>query len=214
MGEKDSIGSYEKTELSGQAVLPGFQDIIDCEAAALRKPEHEKFCVKYVELLADSAKAWQAAIDPDCSRLQAQKNAHKLLKTGEIKRRIAEISAVMRNRSIYEVIAFQRKAMNFTPADLFNKSGKMLALKDLPPGTGVEARIVDGTLRYLPVFPDPQKAAESLSKMMGIEKQLVELTGKDGKPIETISAITDSTAKFSALREKLSTFTADANAAK
>lgn len=175
---------FDKTEISGQAVLPGFQEIIDCEAAALRKPEHERFCVKFVEEGGDSAKAWQAAIDPACARLQAQKNAHKLLKNEEIRRRIAEISAVFRNRSINEVIAFQRRALSFSPADLYDEKGRMLDLKDLPPGTGVEARIVDGCLRYLPVFPSPQKAAESLAKMMGVEKQLVELTGKDGGPVE------------------------------
>jgi len=38
---------------------------------------------------------------------------------------------------------------------------------------------------YLPVFPAPQRAAESLAKMMGVEKQIVELSGKDGGPVVT-----------------------------
>ncbi len=184
-----SVSDFEKTELSGQAVLPGFQEILDCEAAALKKPEHERFCVKFVEHGGDSGRAWQSAIDPACVRLQAQKNAHKLLKNEEIRRRIAEISAVMRNRSINEVIAFQRKAMTFDPADYLNeKTGGRIPLHKLPEdkrrGIGLEARVVDGSIVYLPVFPSPQKAAESLSKMMGVEKQLVELTGKNGAAVE------------------------------
>lgn len=187
-----SVSDFEKTELSGQAVLPGFQEILDCEAAALKKPEHERFCVRFVENGGDSAKAWQSAIDPNCLRLQAQKNAHKLLKSEEIKRRIAEISAVMRNRSINEVIAFQRNALHFDPADYLNpETGGRVPLHKLPEdkrrGIGLEARVVDGGIVYLPVFPSPQKAAESLSKMMGIEKQLVELTGKDGGPVKTVT---------------------------
>ena len=182
MDNSELTEDYEKTELSGQAVLPGFKEILECEARALKKPEHELFCAKYVEFGFDSAKAYQVAINPAVSdRLAAQKNAHKLLKTGEIKRRIAEISAVYRNRSINDVLAFNKRALNFTPADLFDDNGRMIPLKDLPPGTGVEAKIVDGCLRYIPVFPSPEKARDSIAKIMGIEKHLMELTGKDGE---------------------------------
>jgi hypothetical protein len=175
--------AFEKTELSGQAVLPGFKEILECEAAALKKPEHEKFCVKFVECGGDSARAWQDSMDADCARLQAQKNAHRLLKNEEIRRRIAEISAVMRNRSINEVLSFQRKALNFDPADYLDPvHGGRIQLHKLPEakrkGIGLEARVVDGCVVYLPVFFSPQKAAESLSKMMGIEKQLLELSGQ------------------------------------
>lgn len=177
--------SFEKTYLSGQTVLPGFQAILDCEASALRKPEHELFCAKYVEFSFDSAKAYQVAINPSVTdRLAAQKNAHKLLKTDEIKRRIAEISAVYRNRCINDVLAFNQRALNFNPADLYDEKGCMIPLNQLPPGTGVEAKIVDGCLRYLPVFPSPEKARDSIAKIMGIEKSLLELTGKDGGPVE------------------------------
>lgn len=179
MGELD----FNKTELSGQVALPGFVEILDCEAAALSKAEHEVFCAKYVEFGGDSAKAYQLAINSDVTdRLAAQKNAHKLLKRGEIRRRITEISAVYRNRTIHSVIAFQLRALNFKPSDLYS-DGKPLGLAELPEGTGVEAKIVDGCLRYIPVFPSPQKAAESLAKIMSIEKQLVELTGAGGGPV-------------------------------
>ena len=82
---------YNKTEVSGQGVLPGFEEIIAVEAAALKNPKYELFAVKFVEC-GDTARAYQEAIDPDCSRLQAQKNASKLLKTGEIRRSSSYLS--------------------------------------------------------------------------------------------------------------------------
>ena len=180
---------YEKTELSGQAVLPGFQEILECEAAALKKPEHEAFCAAYATNGGDSARAWQTAIDSACARLQAQKNSHRLLKNEEIRRRIAEISAVMRNRTINEVVASSRNALHFDPADYFDQeTGAAVPIHKIPEakrqGIGLEARIVDGCLRYVPVFPSPEKARDSLAKIMGVEKQLLELSGKNGGPVE------------------------------
>lgn len=179
----DSDSGFDRVDLSGQVTLPGFDALIACEVQALAKPEHELFCVRFVET-GDSAKAYQQAINPECTdRLQAQKNAHKLLKKGEIRRRIAEISAVSRNRAINEVLAFNLNALRFDPAGLFDAEGRMIKLKDLPVGTGVEAKIVDGSLHYLPVFPSPEKARDSLAKIMGMEKQMHEVTGKDGGAI-------------------------------
>lgn len=188
MGSVNST-NFEQTAASGQMVLHDFEAIIGYETAVLKKPEHETFCVKYVEFVGDSAKAWQSVFDSTCSRLQAQKNAHRLLKSEEIRRRIAEISAVMRNRDINRVLDFNRRAMNFTPADLFDENGQMIQLKDLPAGTGIEAKLVDGMLKYIPIFPSPEKARDSIAKIMGIEKSLLELTGKDGKPIQTESVV-------------------------
>jgi len=201
----DNGVDYEKVNLSGQTVLPGFQEILACEAAALSKPEHELFCVRFVEHGGDSARAWQGAIDPGVSRIQAQKNAHKLLKKGEIQRRITEISSVMRNRCINEVISFQKRAMDFDPADYLDPAtGARIHLHQLPEnkrrGIGLEARIHDGSIYYLPVFPSPQKAAESLSKMMGIEKQLVEVSGPSGGPIQYNAA--DDLARLTELEKK------------
>lgn len=189
MANSDGHSGFDQTELSGQAALPGFDALIDCEVQALDKPEHEAFCARYVEFGGDSARAYQTAIKPGTERLQAQKNAHKLLKRGEVRRRIAEIAAVYRNRGINEVLAFQTRAMNFDPADFLDAKGHRLPLHRLPEhvrkGVGLEARLVDGAVVYLPVFPSPQKAAESLSRMMGVEKHLVELTGKNGGPVES-----------------------------
>lgn len=204
MGSKSVVDSgFDRVEVSGQIALPGFDALIECEVQALAKPEHERFCARYVEL-GDSARAYQETINPECKdRLAAQKNAHKLLKRGEIRRRVTEIAAVFRNRAINKVLAFNLEALEFKPASLFNAEGKMIPLKDLPAGTGVEAKIVDGSTHYLPVFPSPEKARDSLAKIMGIEKQLLELTGKNGGPVESVTAsAADELAKLAELRER------------
>ena len=56
---------FEATEIPGQVVLPGFQELLNCEAQALAKPEHELFCVRFVEFGGDTAKTYQA-IHPEC----------------------------------------------------------------------------------------------------------------------------------------------------
>lgn len=188
--DSQGLTHFEATEMPGQVTLPGFQELLNCEAQALAKPEHELFCVRFVEFGGDRARAWQSVMDSTCSRKQAQTNACKLLKNGRIRKRIAEISVVMRNRTIAEVISFQRRAMEFDPADLFEpETGRQRKVQELPEhlrkGIGLEARLHDGAVVYLPVFPAPQRAAESLAKMMGVEKQIVELSGKDGGPVVT-----------------------------
>lgn len=180
--------NFEKTEISGQAVLPGFQDILDCEAAALNNPAHERFCVKVVKYR-DTAKAYQEEINPAVTdRLAAQKNAHKLIKKSEIKRRINEIERVACNRELNEILESARNAMNFDPADYLDERGILKPLHLLPEdkrrGIGLEVKIVDGYLKAIPIFQSPEKGRADLAKYMGIEKQLVELTGKNGGPVE------------------------------
>jgi hypothetical protein len=205
MVQESFFADYDKTELSGQTVLPGFQAVLECEAAALNNPRHETFCVKYVEFAGDSAKAWQA-VNPETpvARLAAQKNAHKLLKRGEIRRRINEISAVTRNRDLNRVLSLHRSGVEFDPADYFDpETGCKIPVHKLPEekrrGVGLEARVVDGCLVYAPVFPNPQKSAEALAKVMGFDKQVVELTGKDGGPLEHRHGVDDSVLEAIAL---------------
>ncbi|MFZ4856152.1 MAG: terminase small subunit [Desulfuromonadaceae bacterium] len=183
---------FNKTSLSGQMVLHDFTDIIGYEAAVLDKPKHEMFCVAFVENLGHAGKAWQSAIDPKCSADQARKNASKLLKNGDVRRRISELSAVVRNRTVNDLIEYRIKAMKFDPANYFDSSSnvrKQLHISEAKDehriGVGLESRIVEGCVVYVPVFPSPEKSADALQKMMGLDKTMLEMSGKNGKPIET-----------------------------
>jgi hypothetical protein len=187
MGEKEST-DFERTAVSGQMVLHDFQSIIGYESASLKKHRNERFCVAFVENGGHAGKAYQTAIKPDSSDDQARKNAHKLLKNEDIRRRISELSAVIRNRTINDLIDFRLKGLRFDPAKFFNATGGKIAIHDVPEehrvGIGLESRVVDGCLVYAPVFPSPEKSADALQKILGMDKSKMELTGKDGGPVE------------------------------
>jgi hypothetical protein len=189
-----TTANYENTELTGQLVLHNFSTIIGYETAVLPKPRDERFCVAYVENGGHAGKAWQVVVDPACSDEQARKNAHKLLKNGDIRRRINELSAVIRNRTINDLIDFRIKGLKFDPANYFDKTSQAkIHISQVADehriGVGLESRVVDGCVVYVPVFPSPEKSADALQKMMGMDKLLMELTGKDGGRIETESIV-------------------------
>lgn len=189
MSETETTTDFDRTAPSGQMVLHEFDAIMGYESAVLSNPKQEMFCVHFVNNGGQPGPAYKKAFDADCSDLQASKNAHKLLKKGEIRRRINELSAVIRNRTINDLIDFRLKALKFDPSKYFDEQGQKLPIHKVSEeyriGVGLESRVVDGCLVYAPVFPSPEKSADALQKMLGLEKTKMELTGKDGKPIET-----------------------------
>ena len=77
-------------------------------------------------------------------------------------------------------------SLNFDPARFFGPSG-LLQVQDLPEdlrkGIGLEAKIIDGCMRYLPVFPSPEKAADALQKIFEMNREGLALTGANGEPL-------------------------------
>jgi hypothetical protein len=184
--------NFDRTVPSGQLVLHDFTEIIGYESSTLKKPRNELFCVAFVENGGHAAKAYQKAINPESSDEQARKNAHKLLKKDDIRRRITELSAVIRNRTINDLIDFRLRGMKFDPAKYLSNKGaiKIHTLQEEDRiGIGLESKLVDGTLYYLPVFPSPEKSADALQKMMGLDKTMMEHSGKNGGPIQTEDVI-------------------------
>jgi hypothetical protein len=207
MGTANST-NFEQTAATGQMVLHDFEAIIGYEAAVLKKPRNEMFCVAFVENGGHAGKAYQAAINPKTTDSNARKRAHELLKNKDISGRIAELSAVIRNRTINDLIDFRIKGMKFDPANYYDSSSgirRQLHISDVKDGhrigIGLESRIVDGGVVYVPVFPSPEKSADALQKMMGLDKSLVELAGKNGGPIQTESVV-DDMGRLQSLKEK------------
>lgn len=194
---------YDITEVSGQATLPGFEALVQVEAAILPKPEQELFCVKFVEFGGDRARAYQAAIDPTASRLQAQKNSCKLLKKEELRRRIAELSTVFRNRVINDVIAYRTVGLKLDRVAFLDEHGKLKPLSELTDEQrmilDIETRWVDGAVRTIPVVTSREKSAEALQKIMAMDKSVVSVTGKDGGPIEHRHELSDAALEAIAL---------------
>jgi hypothetical protein len=182
---------FERTAPTGQMVLDDFETIMGYETGFLKKPRNERFCVAFVENGGYAGRAYKATINPNTSDLNASKRASELLKNPEIVGRIKQLSAVIRNRTINDLIEFRIKGMKFDSANYFDtKSGirKQLHISEVSDefriGVGLESRVVDGYVVYVPVFPSPEKSADALQKMIGVEKTKMELTGKDGGPVD------------------------------
>lgn len=182
--------------LPGQQILPGFKEAMGIDAHSL-KPFDEEFCQQFVEL-GSVGKAYQAVAKKfkgkEVSDLQAQKNGSALRKKEEISRRIAQYQAVTRAAVQSEVISFKLSAMRFDPAQMFDEAGRQRKVHQLTADQrrciGLDAKLHDGCIVYLPVFPDKQKESQDLMRMCGLDKQLVELTGKNGGPVESDTKVT------------------------
>ena len=178
-------------------MLPGFEQILGVESARLKKPEQERFCWEYVTNGGKTGQAYQVAINPDSDLLNAQKRASDLLKKPEISGRVKEIAAIIQRKYEQEVIASAIRALNLDPAIYFKQSGSVKRVHEMAEheriGIGLEARIVDGCLTYLPVFPSPEKARNDLAKIFGMNKERgeikAELVGRGGGPIQTESVV-------------------------
>jgi hypothetical protein len=173
----------------GQMVLSGFEEILQCESRTLKKAEQERFCWEFVTNGGKPGPAYRKAINPDASDDNARSYACKLLKKSNIAQRVSEIAQIIRQKYMNEVIAFRVKSLHFDPARFFGPTG-LLQVQDLPEelrkGIGLEAKIVDGCMRYLPVFPSPEKAADALQKIFEMNREGLALTGPNGGPIETV----------------------------
>ena len=139
------------------------------------QPKQEKFCQLYIEL-GNASEAYRQAYDT--SRMKSEtvgRKAQELLKHGIITAYIKELRVVHRERH------------NITVDDL---------IAELE-----EARQIAKD----PVKPQPAamvSATMGKAKILGFDKQVVELSGKDGKPIETINK-NISTENYLEAREKI-----------
>jgi len=123
-------------------------------------PKQEKFCQLYIEL-GNASEAYRQAYDASKMKPETiNTKAKELLNNGKITVRIEELKAEHKERH------------NITVDDL---------IAELE-----EAR----QLAKDPVKPQPAamvSATMGKAKILGFDKQVVELSGKDGKPIETIN---------------------------
>ena len=139
------------------------------------QPKQEKFCQLYIEL-GNASEAYRQAYS--CGKMKDEtinNKAYILSKKGEIRARISELRAEHKERH------------NITVDDL---------IAELE-----EARQIAKN----PVKPQPAamvSATMGKAKILGFDKQVVELSGKDGKPIETINK-NISTENYLEAREKI-----------
>lgn len=140
------------------------------------QPKQEKFCQLYIEL-GNASEAYRQAYDASKMKPETiKRKAQELLENGTITATyIAELKAEHKERH------------NITVDDL---------IAELE-----EARQIAKD----PVKPQPAamvSATMGKAKILGFDKQVVELSGKDGKPIETINK-NISTENYLEAREKI-----------
>ncbi len=145
------------------------------------KPDMERFCWEYVRNGGNATRAY-LTINPEATPNGARKYASKLITTREdIPLRIEQIRAEIAREWKSKIRDFHGRSLEFDPADAFASGGGRISIADMPVELRklctLEARIVEGSVVYIPVFPDKVKAAGELAKMMGMITDKKELSG-------------------------------------
>ena len=186
------------SSVPGQGVLPGMVAELGYEVIEL-KPSLERFCWEFVLRNDNPTDAYILAIKPESTREQARKNAHKLLQKEDVRRRIDQIKQELKQRyaiTAEDLIQYHGKVLKISRDEFLDRdTGKPRAVADISP----EALSIlefdaekdsKGNVHVLFKVPQRHQSAVELARIMGMHKDKVELTGKDGKPIETSSSVT------------------------
>lgn len=160
-------------------------------------PKQERFCLEYLKDLNGA----QAAIRAGYSEKTAARIACELLDKTHVSERIAQMKGAQAKRLEIDADTILRELLALATADLtqaFDDSGFMKPLSEIPEnvrrslislevseifaGMGDQRSII-GHLKK-PRFHDKTRALELLGKHLKLFADRMELTGKDGKPIE------------------------------
>jgi len=176
-----------QTSVPGQTVLPGMAgDLGYDSASSALKPWEERFCWKYVEI-GVATQAYQA-VKPKSTYGTARAESARLLAKPSIKARIAEVQEEIGREARALVMGYHRTVMTTDRIDLLNKVRTAQSYDDLDD----EARAIlefeqvsskDGVRTLLKV-PTRHQSAVELARITGMHKDKMELTGKDGGPLE------------------------------
>lgn len=198
------------TAVPGQTVLPGMQQEVGYDSCKL-EPWLEEFCWRRVNESHEPAYRSYMAVKPKVKEATARVESSKLLTLPNITARIDAIKQENRRRwqvSADDLMQYHAKVLKIDRRMFFDDKGRRLALKDLNDDL---ASIVDLDtsvtkeygIQLVPVIPARHRSADSLSRMMGLDKSKLELTGKDGGPVESVTAsAADELAKLAELRER------------
>lgn len=195
------------TGVSGQGVCPGLQREMGCDAVSTKlSAKHDKFCWEYIATCGNGTKAYMR-VYPGTSEAAARAHAARLVAKGSIKARIEELLQENRSRHALlqdKVIEYHRSVLMLDRFELLDPTtGGVKRLEALPP----EAREVleieqvsskDG-IRTLLKIPTRHSSAQELARVLGMNKESMELSGPDGGPVK-VSAAGDAEA-LEALRQ-------------
>jgi hypothetical protein len=206
------MSNLQNNNVPGQLVL--LPNELGYSSITNLKPSIECFVWEYILSGASAQVAYLRAYPGSAGR-SAQNNACRLLKTTKVQKRIAEVRAELNNRfgiSAADVFRLLALTMCVDRRQFVDGNGKPLALNLLPPEAAaiVDLEIVldkHGNRHALPVITKRGVAADSLAKIMGLNKESVSFSGSvdgvvrlDGSPPPYNAA--DDAAKMEILREQ------------
>lgn len=188
-----------------QITFPGMEEA-PVELPSL-KPEHEQFCREYVRM--GEGKAAYLRVYQDTNPDTAKVKACKLLQKDRIRAFIAEYRLAIRKRLEAKVIDYhdavlevdRREFMNCSSLDqLSERAISILEFEQVSSKDGV---------RTLLKIPHRHQSAVEVQKMLGMNKETskLEVTGKDGTPLQLTSLLA---AAANSTRELVTTEEADA----
>lgn len=183
------------SSVPGQGVLPELQEEMGYESIKLPVAQ-EKFCWEYVLRNENGRKAYMAAY-PDSKPETADSAASRLLRSDKVKQRITQIKAELNRKYLLNAAAVMRyhgMVANIDRREYLDDDGKLKPLQDLD---SEAAAIVDleihvtttGHQSLVYRIPERLKSQVEMARMLGLHKDKFELTGKDGKPIQTESVV-------------------------
>jgi hypothetical protein len=168
------------------------------------KPFEERFCWKYVEL-GIGVKAYQA-LKPKSKYGTARTEASNLLTNPDIKARIAQIQEEIGREAKALVMGYHKTVMTTDRIALLHKVRTAESLNDLDEDARKilefeQVNSKDG-IRTLLKVPTRHQSAVELSRIMGMNKDKVELEGDIGLRHSGTIGVSEDIQKMNALREK------------
>lgn len=206
MGELALKDRVDAVDLPGQLGLPG-TGAPKCQVLA--NVRHEDFCQEYVKNGNNGRAAYRAAMNADVSDATADASASRLLRSDKIAARIAAIREGLRRQwdvTQADIMEFHGRVLKTDRRKFFDDKGRRIPTHELPPD--LEA-IVDLESTFskdygvvlLPAVASRAKSADALARMMGLDKTKMELTGKDGGPVQS-RVVVDDIGRLQSLKEK------------
>lgn len=184
------------TSVSGQGVIPGLQLTMGCDAVSPKlSAKHEAFCWEYLATCGNGTQAY-LRVYPGVKESTARVNASKLLANADIKSRVEEILQERRSRHALlqdKVIEYHRSVMLLDRFELLDpNTGGVKRLEDLPPEAREVLEIEQVSAKYgvrtLLKIPTRHSSAQELARVLGMNKESMELSGPNGGPVAVSQA--------------------------
>lgn len=194
------------TRVTGQGVLPGMQAMFGMDAVSTKLSiKHETFCWEYVNSAGDRITAYQRAY-PKAKASTARINSSILLTKPQILQRVAELQAEMRGRHSLiadHLVEQHARAMTLDHTMVATELVTVEQARVLPPEVRelLEADVSfgkDGDSVISFRLPSKHQARQELAKIMGLNKDRLEMSGPDGGPIQRLERVVMAPADYEA----------------